>query len=169
MINEDKKYEAKWRKDFPIGWSQDNYIARREFTKFLVLASGALCLGNAYFVINKHQRNQASLRKSPLININDIPVGSSKIVTYPTENDPVIIIRQSDTDFIAFSQRCTHLSCPVQYNEAGKRIECPCHNGVFDAASGKVVSGPPTNNLPRIRLRIENEIVYAVGIEDNNA
>ena len=28
-----------WRQDFPIDVPQDNYIARRDFTKFLVLTS----------------------------------------------------------------------------------------------------------------------------------
>src|SRR5687767_2417630 len=28
--------EQKWREDFPIQWGADNYVTRREFTKFLV-------------------------------------------------------------------------------------------------------------------------------------
>ena len=28
-----------WRQDFPIDWPQDHFVARRDFTKFLVLTS----------------------------------------------------------------------------------------------------------------------------------
>src|SRR5579875_3286117 len=28
-----------WRQDFPIDWPQDHYVARRDFTKFLVLTA----------------------------------------------------------------------------------------------------------------------------------
>jgi hypothetical protein len=28
-----------WRRDFPIDWPQDHYVARRDFTRFLVLTS----------------------------------------------------------------------------------------------------------------------------------
>ena len=28
-----------WRQDFPIDWPQDQYVARRDFMKFLVLTS----------------------------------------------------------------------------------------------------------------------------------
>ena len=36
----------RWRQDFPIDWPNDEFVARREFTKFLVLTSGAFVAGS---------------------------------------------------------------------------------------------------------------------------
>ncbi|HSD86011.1 MAG TPA: hypothetical protein VLB44_00795, partial [Kofleriaceae bacterium] len=33
--------QPRWRRDFAIDWPEDNYVARRDFAKFLVLTSGA--------------------------------------------------------------------------------------------------------------------------------
>ena len=57
MVDEDRDYlshapdarppttQPQWRQDFPIDVPQDNYISRREFTKFLVLTSAAFTFG----------------------------------------------------------------------------------------------------------------------------
>src|SRR4030095_11197253 len=34
-----------WRNDVPIDWAQDQYVERRDFTKFMVLTSLALTVG----------------------------------------------------------------------------------------------------------------------------
>jgi hypothetical protein len=40
--------QPEWRRDFPIDTPQDNYVARRDFTKFLVLTSGAFAVGQVW-------------------------------------------------------------------------------------------------------------------------
>ena len=37
-----------WRRDFPIDWPVDQFVARRDFAKFLVLTSGAFVTGQAW-------------------------------------------------------------------------------------------------------------------------
>ena len=37
-----------WRQDFPIDWPQDNYVARRDYAKFLVLTSLAFAVGQLW-------------------------------------------------------------------------------------------------------------------------
>ena len=39
--------QPQWRKDFPVDWPADQYLTRREFTKFLVLISAAATAGQA--------------------------------------------------------------------------------------------------------------------------
>jgi hypothetical protein len=39
--------DPKLRDDFPIDWEEDNYVTRREFFKFMTLASGGLAIGSA--------------------------------------------------------------------------------------------------------------------------
>jgi Rieske Fe-S protein len=154
----------KWRKDFPIQWGADNYVTRREFTKFLVLISGATALGNGYFVLQKFREHREEYPSVEVASVEDVPVGKVKLFRYPTENDPAMLIRLADGGFVAYKQRCTHLSCPVHFAAQRNRLECPCHNGAFDVASGAVLEGPPPRPLPKIRLRITDGKIFAEGV-----
>jgi Rieske Fe-S protein len=71
----------------------------------------------------------------------DIPVGGGKVV------GQVVVTQPSAGTYKAFSAICTHQSCTVS-KVANSQIVCPCHNSVFDAATGAVVSGPATAPLP---------------------
>ena len=64
--------------------------------------------------------------------------------------DPAI-----DNQFIALSNRCMHLGCPVRYVDASKRFICPCHGGVYDFR-GKVSGGPPVRPLDRFYTRVRD-------------
>lgn len=155
----------KWRKDFPIEWNADNYVTRREFTKFLVMASGAMCLGNGYVAAQRLRHRGQTLPAVTVASVGEIPVGAAKLFRYPTDDIPAILLRLGEDQYAAYLQRCTHLSCPITYNHAGKQLECPCHNGAFDTATGRVLSGPPPRPLPRILLRIENGHIIAHDLE----
>ncbi len=158
--------EPKWRQDFPIERAADNYITRREFTKFLVLASAATFLGNGYFVLERPGGASESFPSVAVASVDDIAVGGVHLFRYPTENDPAILIRLDNDTFVAYLQRCTHLSCPVHYNTKRHRLDCPCHNGAFDVATGQVLEGPPPRPLPRIALRIEGNQIFAEGFHE---
>ena len=41
-------HQPQWRQDFPIDWPQDEYVARRDFSKFLVLTSVAFVVGQVW-------------------------------------------------------------------------------------------------------------------------
>ena len=154
----------KWRRDFPISWGADNYVTRREFTKFLVLVSGATAVGNGYFVFQK-QRRQAAAPLREIARVDELQPGQVKLFRYPTEDDTALLIRLSTGEYAAYKQRCTHLSCPVHFAAQRNRLECPCHNGAFDAATGAVLEGPPPRPLPRILLRITEGRIFAEGVK----
>jgi Rieske Fe-S protein len=44
-------------------------------------------------------------------------------------------------------------------------FHCPCHEGVFDLRTGRVIAGPPPRPLPRILLEVRGGDIYATGIE----
>jgi Rieske Fe-S protein len=58
-------------------------------------------------------------------------------------------------EFIAISNRCMHLGCPVRFVPASERFICPCHGGVYDFRGG-VAGGPPVRPLDRFYTRVRN-------------
>jgi Rieske Fe-S protein len=53
----------------------------------------------------------------------------------------------------------------VVYRPAGCRLYCPCHEGFFDAQTGKVLGGPPPRPLPEIKLEVQGKALFAVGVK----
>jgi arsenite oxidase small subunit len=94
----------------------------------------------------------------------DIPVGDSKIFTYPTEIEPCILLHPAEDSYLAYSRICTHTSCPVFYRPELNRIVCPCHGGVYSVADGSVIAGPPPRPLPRIALEQHGNDLVATGV-----
>ena len=79
-------------------------------------------------------------------------------------NDPCILVRRHQRQFVAYSQKCTHLSCAVYYSPEHDRLECPCHEGYFPSTNGRVLQGPPPRPLPRVRLEQRGDDLVAVGM-----
>jgi Rieske Fe-S protein len=42
----------------------------------------------------------------------------------------------------------------VQYDASRVQFVCPCHGGIYDARTGRVLGGPPPSPLPRIPVRV---------------
>ncbi len=156
--------QPRWRRDFPIDWPQDEYVSRRDFTRFLVLTSLAFTVGQFWIVLqNTWRRAQNALPITAIVPVDAIPVGGHHVFAYPGENDPCILVRLDEATFVAFDRLCTHLLCPVLPQPEQGRLHCPCHEGFFDLASGRPLSGPPQRPLARITLEIRNGTVYATG------
>jgi Rieske Fe-S protein len=156
-----------WRQDFPIDTPQDNYIARRDFTKFLVLTSGAFAVGQFYIAGKAIQAQQGAAPDAKKIAaLADIPVGGTLIFHYPDENEPCILLRPDEKTFRAYSQKCTHLSCAVVPDHENNCLHCPCHEGNFEIASGRPISGPPRRPLPKINVERRNDEIWATSVEE---
>jgi len=95
--------------------------------------------------------------------VNELAVGQSKLFEYPKQGNRCILVRLSDTNFVAYGQKCTHLSCPVLPRPDLGRMHCPCHEGWFDVRSGEPVAGPPRRPLPRVGLEVRGGKVFANG------
>lgn len=158
--------QPQWRNDFPIDWPQDELVARRDFTKFLVLTSFAFAVGQVWIVFEnwkRSRRGQPPVRK--IAPVDNIAIGQAITFAYPSPNDDCILVRTAANRFVAYSQKCTHLSCAVTPEFDKGRLACPCHHGYFDLTTGEVLAGPPPRPLPRIRLEIRGGILYATGVE----
>jgi Rieske Fe-S protein len=62
--------------------------------------------------------------------------------------------KNSDLPYVAISNRCMHLGCPVRYVQAAQRFICPCHGGVYGPL-GQVTGGPPVRPLDRFYTKVE--------------
>jgi Rieske Fe-S protein len=160
--------QPKWRRDFPIDVEADEYGARRDFTKFMVLTSLAFACGQCWIALQSLFRAGEPARRR-IAAVDDLAIGEAMSFHFPTERDPCLLIRRTEQEFVAFSSECTHLMCPVRPELDRNRLHCPCHEGYFDAATGKPIAGPPRRPLPTIDLRIENGAVFATGVKERSS
>jgi Rieske Fe-S protein len=155
----------KWRRDFPYTSSGEDDVTRREFTRYLVLASGAFATGTVAVAVWSSLRPINHGKPQPIVRLEDVPVNGTHLFGYPTKDDPAILVRLPGDRLHAMSQKCTHLSCVVYYEPDKQRMVCPCHEGVFDARSGEVLEGPPQRPLGRIDVEVRNGTIWALGAE----
>jgi len=165
--NQPLEAQPAWRQDFPIDTPQDNYIARRDFTKFLVLTSGAFTVGQL-IIAGKAAitKNTPAPEGRKIASVSDIPVGGALTFRYPEQHDTCILLRPDESTFIAFSQKCTHLSCAVIPRPDSGCLHCPCHEGNFDITTGKPISGPPRRPLPKILIERRGDDLFATGVQE---
>lgn len=158
--------QPKWRQDFPIDTAQDEYVARRDFVKFLTLTSAAFVIGQISIgAQNLLRRARGKPQISSIGKVADIPVGGAISFNYPDHHDPCVLVRTAEDQFLAYGQKCTHLSCAVLPDVEEGVFVCPCHHGRFDLSNGRPLAGPPRRPLPIITLKIEHGTVYATGVE----
>ena len=79
-------------------------------------------------------------------------------VAYVRARNPSIDTEPEDqyNHWVALSDRCMHLGCPVRYVQAAQRFICPCHGGVYDFR-GMVAGGPPVRPLDRFFTRLNTQ------------
>jgi Rieske Fe-S protein len=157
--------EPLWREEVSIYAADERYVNRRQFAKFLVLTSAGMFVGNVWILMRNWLTGETVYPMKAVASVGEIPVGGSRIFSYPGPNDPCILIHPTEGEFAAYSQKCTHLSCAVYYKPERSRFECPCHEGFFSAKDGRVLQGPPQRPLPRIRLQRQGDRLIAVGID----
>jgi Rieske Fe-S protein len=162
--------QPRWRRDFAIDWPEDQHVARRDFAKFLVLTSGAFVAGQAWIAAKSLVRSK---RQPPgrvqIAALSGLSLGSVTMFAYPTSQDPCLLIRTRDDKLLAYSQKCTHLSCAVVPKLDEGILHCPCHEGVFELATGRNIAGPPPRPLPKITLEVVGDVVFATGVEERTA
>ena len=156
--------EPLWKEEFSVRTADERYVTRRQLTKFLVLTSFGMFVGNLWILLRSIFSKTPIYPQQSVARLGEIPVGGVKLFTYPTKDDHCILVRTSESEHVSYSQKCTHLSCAVYYSRENNRLECPCHKGFFSIADGSVVQGPPSRPLPRIVLETRGAELVAVEI-----
>ena len=157
--------QPQWRKDFAIDSAEDNYVARRDFAKFLVLTSGAFVAGQGLIAAQSLLRaGRAAPHRMRVGSLRALSPGTATTFNFPGPHDACLLLRTPAGTLLAYSQKCTHLSCAVVPRMAEGVLHCPCHNGYFDLETGRNIGGPPQRPLPAIELEVEGDDVYAVAV-----
>jgi len=157
--------EPLWKEEFSVRTADERYVTRRQLTKFLVLTSFGMFVGNLWILLRSMFSKTPSYPQQTVARLGEIPVGGVKLFTYPTRDDHCILVRTSENEHVSYSQKCTHLSCAVYYSRMDNRLECPCHKGFFSIADGSVLQGPPSRPLPKIILESRGGELVAVDIK----
>lgn len=158
--------QPKWRRDFPVDTAQDNFVARRDFTKFMVLISASFVVGQGWIALKTLRGKGESPGPKAIAALDEIAVGQAALFFYPGEHDSCLLVRAGEQEFLAYSNKCSHLSCPVMPDVPSGCLRCPCHHGSFDLATGRPLAGPPRRPLARIILEVRDGKVYATGVEE---
>jgi Rieske Fe-S protein len=70
-----------------------------------------------------------------------VDVGGKRLAVYRDPSGQVTML----------SPRCAHMGCTVDWNDADKTWDCPCHGSRY-AKSGDLVRGPATKGLSKVDL-----------------
>jgi len=90
-------------------------------------------------------------------NLSDIPVGGA--VAVMLNGSQVIVSQPTAGEVVAFSAICTHQGCIVVPEKKG--LTCPCHQSLFDTATGAVLQGPATDPLPPVTVTLKGDKIQA--------
>ncbi len=136
----------------------DQPVDHRLLDRRAVLAAGASVVGAGLLVAcspgGQGAGGAVATPGGPLVALADVPVGGAVGVT--TADGAKIVVAQPEAgQVVAFSAICTHRGCTVAPD--GDRLACPCHGSVFEAFTGAVVSGPATEPLPEVAVRVEGD------------
>jgi Rieske Fe-S protein len=76
--------------------------------------------------------------------IMDLERGQARIIPYHGQRAGAFM--DDDGQLTIVDITCTHLGCELNWNNAERSWDCPCHGGRF-AYDGRLLEGPPSNPL----------------------
>jgi len=147
-------------------------IKRRSFImKILVLISGFIGMLVAIPVVGALLT--PLVRRVPQVwrqvgKVSDFETGKTVMVKFrnstplpwsgKTSESAAWLRKVSENEFMAFSVNCTHLGCPVRWEEDAELFMCPCHGGIYNK-DGSRAAGPPPKGLVHYNVRVNNHEV----------
>lgn len=160
------KEVPKWAEDFPLESKKDAHVSRRDFIRYLGLVSLGFFAGTAgVWLSSLFKITPRAFSRTKIIDREDLKIGESYVFEVSGYKEPAILLRLGQDKFVAFGQKCTHLQCPVIWKKDEKILFCPCHKGAFNAETGNVLYGPPERPLPKLKLEVQPDGIYLVGME----
>jgi Rieske Fe-S protein len=138
---------------------KESLLSRRGFFTGLIYGGFAsLAWLSAYpavrFLFHKKEMPLPDAVKVARSEIETIPPNSAVYFQYGYL--PCILLKTEAGELRAFSAKCTHLDCNVQYQPESKKFYCACHDGYFDER-GMNIAGPPPAPLLAFTIREDND------------
>lgn len=152
---------GRWREEFPYFWDADDQVSRRELLRFAVLTSGALFAGTVSLAVLGAIDSQRRGSPQAITSVSNVRQGEAYYFNYPGDAQAVLL-QLADGRYVAYSQKCTHLSCAVYYDAGKQELLCPCHEGVFEVENGEPTAGPPPRRLKHIELEQRGDVLWAI-------
>jgi Rieske Fe-S protein len=137
---------------------------RRAFCKDLIVTSGLVLMVPGLTETMASQDSAVAYPPRRIDGAETLLPGASLYFNYPGRNDPAVLLRLQDGEFKAYSRRCSHAGCSVDFDPSSRCLRCPCHQGTFDARMGSVMFGPPRRPLDEIILQVRaGGNIWAIG------
>lgn len=159
-------------------------LTRRSFLKLTSsgAAIGTLSLSTSTLAQESAETPPAGNTTLPyprqaIAKLSELEINQPISFSYPDSSSPCVLIKKGksvpkgvgpDQDVVAYSTLCTHMGCPVLYDQAAETFKCPCHYSIFDPdKSGQMVTGQATENLPQILLAYDDaeEAILAIAVD----
>ena len=132
-----------------------SHTDRRTFCAGVILTLAGLVLAGSHpTTVKAAQGSIVAYPPRKIEGAETLQPGACLYFNYPTRNDPAVLVRTSDGEYGAYSRRCSHAGCSVDFDPSSKCLKCPCHKGTFDARMGYVMFGPPRRPLDEIMLQV---------------
>jgi arsenite oxidase small subunit len=149
--------------------NNERQLDRRGFMKTVAGAAGVFAVASLpWGALAAKELMGLSDKEYPqqkIVDVQDIAVGESVKFNFPSDHDSAVLIRLSETKFVAYQNACTHLRCPVYWIKEEQEMICPCHHGKFDVNTGAPIAGPPRRPLPEIVVENKGGSIYAVRVK----
>ena len=161
---------------------KDQPTSRRTFLKIsggVAAGVGTLGMGSVHAADPRAHPGNATLPypQKIIAKVSALKENVPVSFTYPDGQSPCTLVKMGhpvhkgvgpQSDIVAYSSTCTHMGCPLVYDQPTRTFRCGCHYSVFDAElTGQMVCGQATENLPLVTLKYDDKsgAVSAVAIQ----
>ena len=140
-------------------------VTRKRFVDWLLGTSAGGLLAAVFYPVVRYiippEVPESAVNSVQLaFTADEVPSNTGRIFKFGTR--PGLLVKTPGGELRAYSARCTHLDCTVQYREDLEHIWCACHNGHYDL-NGKNIAGPPPEPLQAYDVNVRgDQIVVSV-------
>jgi len=94
----------------------------------------------------------------PVASVAELAPGTMKWVAVDRRR---VLLANVDGTFYAIRDACGHRQAVLSRGTLrGHVVECPLHFAEFDVRSGKLVSGPISEDVPTYEVLVDGDVVY---------
>ena len=94
----------------------------------------------------------------PVTRVSELSPGAMKWVAVDRER---VLVANVDGTFYALQDACGHRQAPLSRGTLeGHVVECPLHFAEFDVRTGKLSSGPISEDVPTYQVLVDGDVVY---------